>query len=154
MATQDGKDGNQEGQPPPAGKGGTQLPENSTGCMSPVSPPTPWSSISDTEPENIETQPTKDTRKKGTARKRRERLKRSEARAKDELGKRQQRNQQRKRRKLNAEKREQADLSGLPVAAEHRLLPSLPCHLAPVKDDQAGGGENDKTRLWSVPARA
>ena len=80
MATQDGKDGNEEGQPPPAGKGGTQPSENSTGFIgSPVLPPTPLSSLSDTEPENTKTEPVKDTRKKGTARNRRERLKRKEA---------------------------------------------------------------------------
>ena len=89
------------------------------------------SSLSATEPENTKAEPVKDTRKKGTARERRERLKRQAARAGTD-GK--LRNQQRKRRKLNAGVRILGDLCRFPVAAEYRELPSLISHLAPVKD--------------------
>ena len=97
----------------------------------PVSPPTPLSYLSDTEPENTKTEPVKDTRKKGTARERRERLKRQAARAGTD-GK--LRSQQRKRRKLNAGVRILGGVCRFPVAAEYRELPKVPSHLAPVKD--------------------
>ena len=112
----------------------------------PVSPPTPLSSLSDTEPEHTKTEPVNDTRKKGTARERRERLKRQAARA-GTYGKlmHQLRNQQRIRRKLNAEVRILADLCRFPVAAEYRELPSLPSRLAPVKDSAVGQTRQRKT---------
>ena len=63
MAAHAGKYGDEEvGQPPPAGKDGNEEDGNEEGQPPPVSPPTPLSSLSDTEPENTKTEPVKDTR--------------------------------------------------------------------------------------------